>query len=1059
MAQTKMTIRDVFDKTRDPLRNLNQVVKVIDSSSTNLWIEFDEFILTEALLDYLKEFYDDFTKPISYHEPNKPIWLEGFYGSGKSHFSKLIGLLFENVKLKHYIKKKLVEEWNAIDFFINKILKTTKFDNEASESKRLDLIESLRIYEKQFNCKTIFINLSTYSKAETNQDNIMESFTIALLKEFNKSIGLAESIEIAEIEKNLIREGLYERFKDLIKKEENEDWEKVRLSGPWAHRTFINVYRILTNCSEIEAKAYIEGAKSDCEQKNINNILNEINNWAKKNLRDAEKGIEPRVLIILDEAGLYFSAKASRIGEMMAAAEWINTSTNESCIDMIFNAQQSIKTYFESVKTTVDYRTAEQRFKHWFLDKKNIKQVVVKRWLKKDSKENGPLLYNLINNRRPQIIDGTVFDTIKDPRQEYSKPSIEEIVETYPFLPYQFPLMIQITQSLIAERAVEEQYGGKTRSILVMTREILEDKPKYLSCKHFVDAPLGTFVILSQIYGAVTHTLKTKEEDQFLLVEISESLNEKDFTEFTDEDREIPITFHDVMKSILLLNYIPEVPCSANNIAKSLFYSTSGNNEKILNKVNKIINILKRKGFISYRKQKLPNDKGESKEYWEFQVASIKEKKYIEKTYNTPILEEEKYNFLASFFEKEEGKDIIKLSNIYNISELLDEEDKPHNLDNSVKIKCNWKIDPDLDKLEAEIISSDKDLAYIILITPFTIYNDKWRNKLKSLENKINIICIRTLKDHKMTVFIRPSLNLTKEQIEEKYKELNQSITEYLRFEKISEEDSNIMPVDVRFSFQHRKEEFIKIIKNQFINLYSEGFINYGQAANKITDYKNINALINNALKQMYSEINKYAYLGQVKLSAKDINTILTWDKSIKHKKSKIPIILRKSNPSEQTKKLFLFNEDGTELKPNYAPQTMHVNREIKKEMDNNPNKIISGYKILDTFSKPPYSWLNTNTLVIIAALIKNNEYEIQIKGEIYNPDDAKVLKIFGDSVKKIENFKDVSLKIAEKLSQKDLNKVKDILTNLFNIYITKVGTDALDEEITKLSSEIIKIY
>ena len=44
-----ITIKDVFDKRRDPLRHLNTIVKVYDDSPESIWVEFEEFILTEAL--------------------------------------------------------------------------------------------------------------------------------------------------------------------------------------------------------------------------------------------------------------------------------------------------------------------------------------------------------------------------------------------------------------------------------------------------------------------------------------------------------------------------------------------------------------------------------------------------------------------------------------------------------------------------------------------------------------------------------------------------------------------------------------------------------------------------------------------------------------------------------------------------------------------------------------------------------------------------------------------------------------------------------------------------
>ena len=98
-SSNSITIQDVFDKDRNPRRELNLIVKVADTSERNIWTEFEEFVLTEALLKHIHQFYIDFSASISFDEPKMPFWLEGFYGSGKSHLSKIIGHLIQNSKL------------------------------------------------------------------------------------------------------------------------------------------------------------------------------------------------------------------------------------------------------------------------------------------------------------------------------------------------------------------------------------------------------------------------------------------------------------------------------------------------------------------------------------------------------------------------------------------------------------------------------------------------------------------------------------------------------------------------------------------------------------------------------------------------------------------------------------------------------------------------------------------------------------------------------------------------------------------------------------------------
>ncbi|KKK81952.1 hypothetical protein LCGC14_2808250, partial [marine sediment metagenome] len=402
------------------------------------------------------------------------------------------------------------------------------------------------------------------------------------------------------------------------------------------------------------AQEYLKGADLDSNQKTVISVLKEINDWAINCLNITGKGIVGKVLIVLDEAGLFFSSKASRIGEMMAVAEWIHTPKNESHINMIFSAQQSIKTYIESVKVDIDIKTAEQRFKHWFLDKNNIKTVVIQRWLKKDVLNKGLQLQKLLDDKYHAIIDGTVFDTIKDPNLEYERPSKEEIFHTYPFLPNQIPLMIQVTQKLISEQMVEEQYGGKTRSMLSMTRDVLNNKLVFSDKRIFLEENLGSFVIVPQLYDTITYTLKNKDEDQFRLVENTKSLVE-DPSIFTEEERNIPISFNDITKTVLLLKYIDEVCVNDETIIKALFYSIDLPKIVFAQKVQKLISELKKKGYLTYKKRQIKDKDGKPKDLMEYQIPSQEERKYIEKTQHVPINPDQVQKWLEDFFKEKEG--------------------------------------------------------------------------------------------------------------------------------------------------------------------------------------------------------------------------------------------------------------------------------------------------------------------------------------------------------------------------------------------------------------------
>jgi len=1030
-----LRIRNVFDQKRDPLRELNAIVKVFDLKPENIWIEFEEFILTESLLNYLHEFYTSFSAPI--FETQMPFWLEGFYGSGKSHFSKMMGLLFMNVELINPYNGKI----QALDFFTKNILSEIQFDTKESKERKDELITSLKLFPKKFNCNTILINLAKYSRSESRVEDYLQSFSYALMSEFNEFLGLADEIVMAEIEKSLISDNLYDKFREEAESLNNSPWEEIRKSTPRARKTFVKVYTKLTGGSEIQAQEYMKGAELQCQQKNVEAVLKEINYWAIQNLSKPAEGIEAKILIVLDEAGIFFSASDARIGELLSAAEWVDTPKNESRINMIFNAQQSLKRHLEKAKTDIDFKKAEQRFKRWFLGKENIKTVVVKRWLKKDTQDSGKRLYDLIDTKYPNIIDASQIETIKDPKQEYIKPKREEIFETYPFLPYQFPMMIQITQKLIEEKIVEEEYGGKTRSILVMTRDILNNKSPYSDKLHFVDEKYSSFINSSQIFDTMLYTLKQRSEDQFNLVHKTDLLNEEDHKVFTQEELKLPISFKDVAKTVYLFRFVEQIYANDENIAKGVFNSIENPPSLYLEKVKKLVDILKKKGYISYTKTDVTDDEGNVKTIWEYKIATEEEMKFTEFSYKYPASNEDIKNTLFEFFKKGEGKSLINFKDQINLPTIIGKANQEYKLKTAIKKKISWIIDPDLDQILGQI--QENEVTLCVLSPLYLLKQD-----LSRLEKQIVILVTKAFKKNQMLFFVTPSLAQTMDTVERLYNYLEENLKQIYQIDQGLSNYKNPSPVLVQ-TFGHRKEDIEKDLLKQLTTVYREGSHFYSDGVQTKIGKDNIDSIILNSLKKTFSKINAYAYLGQVNISKNDLKTILTWDPK---KKVAIPKDLKK--PSKDSPEyLPLFSEDD-DLQPNLSEQYGHLDREFKNLTKSGAIEV-SGSKFLEIFTKSPYSWNEVTILGIIAALVKNNEWEVKHNNQIKSPEDENIITAFTDPKKKYERFNELRFQIAEKLTQEQLINAKNVLEKVFNQAISSPGYDFINEGILTSLNEL----
>ena len=88
-----MNIQNLFE--RDLFRSINGVVKADQLDELSVWQELDEFVVTRELDQHLRRFFSTYGDAIKH--PEDPdvagkigVWVSGFFGSGKSHFIKVL---------------------------------------------------------------------------------------------------------------------------------------------------------------------------------------------------------------------------------------------------------------------------------------------------------------------------------------------------------------------------------------------------------------------------------------------------------------------------------------------------------------------------------------------------------------------------------------------------------------------------------------------------------------------------------------------------------------------------------------------------------------------------------------------------------------------------------------------------------------------------------------------------------------------------------------------------------------------------------------------------------
>ena len=104
-----MKIQSMFQKDID--RDINGVIKVSQNDQQSLKQELSEYIITKELRRHFATFFDNYVKAIDNPTDKIGVWISGFFGSGKSHFLKMLSYLLSN---------KEVDGKHAFDYFADK---------------------------------------------------------------------------------------------------------------------------------------------------------------------------------------------------------------------------------------------------------------------------------------------------------------------------------------------------------------------------------------------------------------------------------------------------------------------------------------------------------------------------------------------------------------------------------------------------------------------------------------------------------------------------------------------------------------------------------------------------------------------------------------------------------------------------------------------------------------------------------------------------------------------------------------------------------------------------
>lgn len=288
-----MNIEQIFEK---PLkRNINGVVKAEQTDDESAWVELDEYVITRELDGHLRQFFEVYapaTGPGRLQLADKMgVWVSGFFGSGKSHFIKILSYLLANRKVSHNGVTR-----NALSFFEDKI-------DDAL------LLADIR-KAVQHPTDVVLFNIDSRANVEDGVDAILKVF----LKVFNELAGYCGDFpHIAHLERELDKRGQFDTFKAAFADITGSHWEDERDVYLMINDQMAQALSIATKQSEESSRQWIEQL-----DKNFPLDIKNFCTWVKEWL-DIQGN--RNILFMVDEVGQFIGKDAQMMLKLQTITE------------------------------------------------------------------------------------------------------------------------------------------------------------------------------------------------------------------------------------------------------------------------------------------------------------------------------------------------------------------------------------------------------------------------------------------------------------------------------------------------------------------------------------------------------------------------------------------------------------------------------------------------------------------------------------------------------------------------------------------------------------------
>ena len=459
-----MKFRDLYLKELD--RTVNPAVSASDLDEATIKVEIGEYVFTPEIINHLYKILSNIRKNEGSHTG---IWINGYYGSGKSHFLKYVNYCLSPNHGAEALKRlsEAVASYKPMEL-------------NVEEGEMNDLV---RWYTTRAKVDSVMFNIGTVHDANSNQKSV---FTQVFWNEFNGMRGLNKThLALAQyLEKALVDDGKYEEFLEYVASK-GYDWKRNinRFSGS-------KLDLALQMAAEIDPHLSIEAIRKRVIDKDVNISVEAFAEELKEYV-EQHNNKDYRIVFFVDEISQFIDG---REGILLQLQEVV-TRVCEVCNSQVWfacTAQQDLSQVIEScniaatsesfgkimgrfeVRASLQGTSPEYITQKRILDKKGEVEIKLEQMFELDKAKLDA-----------QFVLPTTYQAFK---------TAKDFADYYPFVPYQFQLIMKVLDSFTKMNYVDKQVKGNERSLINITFSI---------AKETADMEVGEFISFDRFFGAM----------------------------------------------------------------------------------------------------------------------------------------------------------------------------------------------------------------------------------------------------------------------------------------------------------------------------------------------------------------------------------------------------------------------------------------------------------------------------------------------------------------------------------------------------------------------------